>query len=240
MPEGGFAWKTLCEDGRCYFGGRGTWDLPNGKPGRWRSVKGELVPCGNGIHVLGPHHIVRWLGPALFEIEYEGEKIDAGDKYVVRKARLVRRVEEWNERTARLFAADCAEDVVHLIPEAVRGPFVSAIDVARRFAEGEASRDELSAAEAAAEAAAGAAARDAARAAAWDAAGAAARDAAWAAAWDAAGVAARAAAGAAAGAAARAAARDAWAAAGAAARAAARERQTEHLAKYVTELRVFV
>jgi len=77
-----------------------------------------------------------------------------------------------------------------------------AIEIARRFANGEATKNELAAARAAAWAAAGAAAWAAARAAAWDAAEAAA----WAAAWDAAGAAAWAAAGAA-----------AWAAAGAAA-----------------------
>lgn len=65
--------------------------------------------------------------------------------------RLLRRVETWNKRTARLFAADCAEAVVHLCGDDPRPR--AAIDVARRYARGEASRDEL----------------DAARAAAWDA-----------------------------------------------------------------------
>ena len=87
--------------------------------------------------------------------------IEAGDKVVTCKTRITL-VPGWDDRTARLFAADCAEHVMHLIPEARRAPFAGAIHVARLFADGLATD----------------AARDAARAAAWDAARAAARDAA--------------------------------------------------------------
>jgi hypothetical protein len=92
------------------------------------------------------------------------------------------------DRIARLFACSCAEGVLHLFerghPNDPRPG--KAIGVSRRFAAGEATKEELVAARAAAWDAAwdaaGAAARAAARAAAWDAA----RDAANAAAWDAA------------------------------------------------------
>ena len=67
----------------------------------------------------------------------------------------------WNDRTMRLFACDCAEHVIHIcekdFPDEKRPR--QAIEVARRFARGEATKEEL------------AAARDAA----WDAARAAAR-----------------------------------------------------------------
>ncbi|VBD34932.1 hypothetical protein [Burkholderia pseudomallei] len=119
------------------------------------------------------------------------------------------------ERDLRLFAIWCARQVEHLM-EDQRSK--DALNVAERFANGEATDEERAAAWAAARAAAWDAAGDAA----WDAA----RDAAGDAAWDAAGDAAGAAAGAAARAAARAAAWDAagdaagdaaWAAAWAAA-----------------------
>ncbi len=99
------------------------------------------------------------------------------------------------EKELRLFAVFCARSVEHLLTD---DRSRNAIDVAERFANGEATSEEL----AAAGAAAGAAAWDAAGAAAWDAAGFAACDAASAAAWAAAWAAARDA-------------RDAWAAAGA-------------------------
>ena len=88
------------------------------------------------------------------------------------------------DREIRLYAVWCARQVQHLNTD----PRVSAcIDVAERFANGEATDEERAAAGAAAGAAAWDAAGDAAGDAAWAAAWAAARDAAGDAAWDAAG-----------------------------------------------------
>jgi hypothetical protein len=120
------------------------------------------------------------------------------------------------DKELRLFAVFCARQVEHLLTD---DRSRNAITVAEKFANGEATKEEL----AAAGAAAGLAWAAAARAAAWDAAGAAgAAGAAAGAAWAAAGVAAWAAA--------RVAARDAaWAAAWAAARAAAGDAQSSWL-----------
>ncbi|WP_324658301.1 hypothetical protein [Burkholderia thailandensis] len=125
------------------------------------------------------------------------------------------------DRDLRLFAVWCARQVEHLMQDQCSK---DALNVAERFANGEATDEERDAAWDAAWAAARAAERDAARTAAWAAARAAARDAAWAAER----AAARAAARDAAWAAARAAERDAaWAAERAAARDAARAAQKE-------------
>jgi hypothetical protein len=164
-------------------------------------VSGPLVPCHNGLHYCKDEQILRWLGPELwlFEDGTPDETIDHGDKMVTRRGRVTHKFDSWDERTMRLYAADCAEHVRHLFeterPKDARPR--KAIEAARAYANGEI--------DAAAWAAAGAAARGAARA----AARGAARDAAGAAAWAAAGAAAWAAAGAAARAAARGAARDA-------------------------------
>jgi hypothetical protein len=102
-----------------------------------------------------------------------------------------------SDKDLRLFACDCAEHVLHFFEEKYptdKRPR-KCIEVARRFALGEATAEEMAAARAAAWAAARdaawAAARAAARDAAWAAARDAARDAAWAVAWDAAWDAAR-------------------------------------------------
>ena len=114
-----------------------------------------------------------------------------------------------DDRTNRLFAVWCAREALKLVDNPDPRS-VATCDVAERYANGQATADELAAAWAAAGVAAGAAAGDAAgyaaRYASRDAAGAAAGAAAWAAAWDAAWDA-------------------AWAAAWAAARAAARDAQ---------------
>ena len=89
-----------------------------------------------------------------------------------------------HDREWRLFAVWCARQVQHLLDDPRS---IHAIDIAEKYANGEASAGDLTAARAAAwdaaRAAAGTAARDSARDAARDSARAAAWDAAWAAAW---------------------------------------------------------
>jgi hypothetical protein len=218
-------YKVLHADGRACHGGTGTWHLPTPAedgtwtPGEWMPrLTGEIEPCSHGYHLCRPQDLLGWLTSDVFSV-YEAEAhpryrlIVAGDKVVTRQARLLRRL-AWDARAARLFACDCAERALvvwerHGIPGDTRPR--DAIAVARRYADGQATQEEL------------AAARDAA----WDAARAATRDAAWDAAWAADGAADGAAAWDAARAAAGAAAWDAdvaaaWAAAWAAARDAAR------------------
>ncbi|MHB8742593.1 MAG: DUF7666 domain-containing protein [Sulfuricaulis sp.] len=227
-------YKVLSPNGRAYHGGKGKWPLPNkGKPGKWLTVKGDIKPCVRGLHLCRPKDLLDWLGPEIYEAEARGTIVTAPDKIAVSDARLLRKLPGWNDRTARLFAADCAERALKRERKNNREPNPrswAAVEAARAFANGEIS------------AAAWAAARDAAWAAAWDAAEDAARAAAWAAARDAA----RAAAWAAARAAAWAAARDAaWAAPQAAAWAAARDAawdaerrwQTKRLLEYATGVR---
>lgn len=81
-----------------------------------------------------------------------------------------------NDKTLRLFAVGCARKVQHLMKDQRS---IDALDVAERYANGNATEDELAAAREAAEAAAWAAARAAAWAAARATAWAAAKDAAW-------------------------------------------------------------
>jgi hypothetical protein len=142
--------KVLNEDGTYFHhSAQGRWSLPKGdRPGAWKSIKGPLVPCANGLHLCRLSGLPRWLGPALFIAEHDGERIDVDDnnpKVVVRKARLLQRVETWNERTMRLLACDYAEHVLSIYEQ--RHPNGSrpraAIQVARRFANGEATQAEL-------------------------------------------------------------------------------------------------
>jgi len=205
-------------------GGNGKWRI-----GRWmRPIKGELVPCENGYHLCRREDLIHWLGPNIFIAEHRGDIVECNEKVVVREARITKELTTWNERTARLFAADCAEHVLHLYEKDndSKAP-AHAIQAARDYTNGLITLDELAAAWAAARAArAAGAAADAAWAAAraaWVAAGATT------AAWAAAG-AARAAAGVAAGAAAGSAARvGAWSAA----RSAEHGWQTERLFQYL-------
>ena len=127
-------YKVTAENGEPYHGGSGAWGLPKGnRPGKWRSVDGDLRPCRNGLHLSRKSDILEWLGPVIWEAEYDGEIIEQPDKVVVRKARLLRRVDNWNDQTARLFAADCAERVLHI---ANNQRCDAAVLAARRYAFG--------------------------------------------------------------------------------------------------------
>ncbi len=190
----------------------------NEKPwtiGEKRTIKGDIVLCERGYHSSPSWWDALQYAPGpmacLVEITRPVQKDQ--DKQVSHTRTLIAAVSV--ERECRLFACDVAEEALHLAK--VEDPRSwKAIEVSRKFADGQATDKDL------------AAARDAARAAAWDAAWAAAWDAAWAAARDAAWAAARDAARAAAWDAARAAARDAaWDAARDAAWDAARDAQTK-------------
>jgi hypothetical protein len=129
-------------------------------------------PCYDPVKYLPEN----WSGTVVDILDHE--EIPTHDKLWV-----VCRVDLIPAKTLRLFAVWCARQVQHLMSDPRS---LAALDVAERFANGQATDQELTAARDAARDAACAAARDAACAAARDAACAAARDAACAAARDAA------------------------------------------------------
>jgi hypothetical protein len=187
--------KWLGENGEPANGGRGKWYLPKGKrPGKWMPKLDDLDPCVRGYHLCRVDDLPHWIAPTLWLVEYRGERIDAEDKVVVAQARLIRQLTGWNTRTARLFAADCAERVLpnwekkHPGDDRIR----KTIETVRQYANDEATKDELRAAylaaRSAADSAADSAAYSAARWAAYSAADSAAYWAAdsaayWAARW---------------------------------------------------------
>jgi hypothetical protein len=173
--------KVLSAKGNPHHGGHGSWPLPkNGKPGKWLKVEGELVPCQNGLHLCTPEQLLSWLGPTLWIAEAGKEREVQTDKIVVRRARLLRQVTTWDEKSARLFAADCAEWALKQERKAGREPDKrswNCVRIVRDYARGKAGEEERSAAGSAARSAAESAARSAARSAAWSAAWSAARSA---------------------------------------------------------------
>ncbi len=161
-------YKILDEDGSCYHGGRGKWHLPTADaPGKWMpKLRGMLEPCQRGYHLCRETDLINWLGPVIWIAEYDGDRVDVDStidgKVVVRRARLLSLVPNWDAQSARLFACDCAYRALCREQEQGSEPDPrswAAITVARRFAYGEATQEELAAAWAAAWAAAGAAER---------------------------------------------------------------------------------
>ena len=157
--------KVLAIGGEAHYGGTGKWNLPAGKrPGKWMTPIENPVPCVRGYHLCRETDLIHWLGPVIYEAEARGIIVEDDKKIVAAEARLIRRVTTWNEATARLFAADCAEAVLDLFErrDAFSPAPRRAIEAARKFARGEISPEELSAAWSAAESAARSAAESAA------------------------------------------------------------------------------
>jgi len=80
-------------------------------------VKGELIVCKNGLHLCSKEDLIDWLDAQIFVAEYKGRLIESGNKVFARKVRLIKKIEAWDARAARLFAADCAERVLPIFEE---------------------------------------------------------------------------------------------------------------------------
>lgn len=123
----------------------------NNEPGEWVVVQGQLQIDKNslfgdhGIHLASKAWITRYLCDELYEAEQVGEALREGRYFVARKVRLLRQLANWNARTGRLFACDCAQHVLRHFesqrPNDKRPR--EAIEVARRFANGQASEEEM-------------------------------------------------------------------------------------------------
>jgi hypothetical protein len=163
-------YKVLAADGISpQHGGSGKWFIPKGKRiGKWMPAIKDIQPCERGYHFVNIEQLPQWIGPTLYEIEVRGQVIHEADKSVAEQARLIRKVETWNDKNLRLYAADCAKRILGLYekqyPKDDRPR--KAIQATRDFAYGLITKDAAYAAAAAAYVAADAAAAYAAYAAA--------------------------------------------------------------------------
>ena len=167
-------YKILGKGGVAINGGTGQWSLPqDGKPGAWMPKIENIEPCVRGYHLCRVEDLVYWLNAEIYEAEGRGEFIRHVDKDVFPEARLLRKLDTWDEKSGRLFAADCVEHVLHIFEKKCPNDNRprAAIQAARDFAHRKITKSQLTAAGDAAGDAAGAAARAAVGAAAWDSAG---------------------------------------------------------------------
>ena len=170
-------YKVLAADGTPCHGGTGKWYLPKlqpdgtYKPGRWMPEIAGIRLCARGYHLCRRGDVIHWLHETIYEAEWRGERLDDTNKVVVGAARLLRPL-AWNETTARLFAADCSEDALPFWEQYHPDDMTphTTIAIARRYARGDATYDELAAAWSAAKSAA----KSAAESAVWSAAAASA------------------------------------------------------------------
>ncbi len=81
------------------------------EPGEWLEAEGPPDLCRSGVHAVLPDVLARWVAEELWRIDLDGAEELAPGIVVGRRGRLVSRVEEWNDETAREFACACAAHV---------------------------------------------------------------------------------------------------------------------------------
>jgi hypothetical protein len=81
------------------------------EPGAWLESEGPLELCRRGVHALLPDVLATWIAEELWRVELDGGEALAPGIVVAPRGRLVSRVEEWNDETAREFARACAAHV---------------------------------------------------------------------------------------------------------------------------------
>lgn len=112
------AYKFLTRHATGPFSDR-AWPLPTGgDPAAWiEADAGALELCGRGAHVCGPANLAYWLHDDLWQVEVDGDQIVGIDCLIVRRARLVRRLDDWREGgAAARFAAACVAHALALVP----------------------------------------------------------------------------------------------------------------------------
>jgi hypothetical protein len=112
------AYKFLRRDGAGPFT-RHPWPLPDRGPGAW--VEAPVVPCRSGLHACRPADLPLWLGRELYEVELDGEIVEERTKVVAPRARLLRRIDAWDDAARAAYTRDCADRAHALVREAGPG-----------------------------------------------------------------------------------------------------------------------
>ena len=100
------AWKFLGQGATGPFSGF-AWPRPDGGPGAW--VEAAVEPCRSGIHACRRDDLPLWLGRELYEVELDGEIVAEPAKVVASRARLLRRVDAWDDRLRDAYTRMCAD-----------------------------------------------------------------------------------------------------------------------------------
>jgi hypothetical protein len=93
------AWKFLDTTGRSVFT-KFQWSLPERGPGEWYETPLPVGLCVNGVHACRKQDLSYWLNVQLWEMELDGEIVESDHLIVASRARLIRRIEEWETVSA--------------------------------------------------------------------------------------------------------------------------------------------
>ena len=81
------------------------------EPSHWLESEGDPDLCRTGVHALFPDVLATWIAEELWLVELDGAETFAPGIVVASRGRLLSRVGQWNDETAREFARACAAHV---------------------------------------------------------------------------------------------------------------------------------
>jgi hypothetical protein len=85
------------------------WEEPGVRAiGNWVHTDRDVDPCRSGIHACRLEDLPLWLQPELWTIELAGDVIETPLKVVAATARLLQRVDAWDEAAGGAYALACA------------------------------------------------------------------------------------------------------------------------------------
>ncbi len=114
---------------------RFVWPVPvSSAAGAWVEASGTLAPCASGVHVCRATELAHWLNDELWELETGGDSLHAFDCMVVRRARLLGRIDAWTDGGAARFAGACIARAQTLLEGAAAPASLELIDDARQAA----------------------------------------------------------------------------------------------------------
>ncbi len=102
------------------------WPAPEGaSPGEWLAVTGQLRPGDDALPAFRLRDLPYWINHELWVAEL-GDEVAEFDRLVLaRRARLLRRVDAWDRRTALAFSEACAQRVRDYAAGVLRGAGLS-------------------------------------------------------------------------------------------------------------------
>jgi hypothetical protein len=112
------AYKFLRPDATSVFTGF-RWPLPHQGPGQW--VEAPVQACRSGVHACRLSDLPLWLGRVLYEVELDGDIVTEPTKVIASRARLLRRVEAWDDEVRSAYTRMCA-DRAHRLARSVSPP----------------------------------------------------------------------------------------------------------------------
>ena len=138
--------KVLNPDGSTCHGGKANYPLPaDSNAGDWLApIDSKLIWCKNGYHICRTSDLFDWVGPAIFEVEFDGEMVVERNTLICRKVRLIKQL-NWNKQIAHQLIIDIVEHILPVYERRKPGDNSArrSLELAQKYNQGLVAQEEL-------------------------------------------------------------------------------------------------